>query len=106
MSDLKVAASRENGAKSAGPKTQEGRDRASQNALKLGIFSQRRLLEGESEEDFRELREALCLDLAPVGALETHYVDQIAGVMWRKRRLERAEIGTIRRERTEFCTVC
>ena len=102
MSEKKAAASRENGTQSVGPKTPEGQERSSKNALKLGIFSERKFLDEENPAEFQQLLAALELDLAPVGVLEAHYVNQIATAIWRKRRVERAELGAIRRGRTEF----
>jgi hypothetical protein len=74
MTELKAAASRENGKKSTGPVTEEGRAKSSRNAMKLGIFSQARLLEEESAAEF----EALILEQDAVGVLEIHYVSEIA----------------------------
>ena len=59
MSDLKATASRENGKKSTGPATEEGRAKSSRNATKLGIFSQARLLEEESAAEFEALLDAV-----------------------------------------------
>ncbi len=99
MSDLKATASRENGKKSAGPVTEEGRAKSSRNAMKLGIFSQARLLEEESATEFEALLDALILEQDAVGVLEIHYVSEIAKGMWRKWRLARAETAAIQKER-------
>ena len=102
MTDSRAAASRQNGAKSTGPTTAEGRERSSQNALKLGIYSQRPLLTDESQTDFTELWAQLTDDYQPVGVVETEYVYQLAVIIWQKRRLYRAETAAIERERTQF----
>ena len=78
MSDLKATASRENGKKSTGPATEEGRAKSSRNATKLGIFSQARLLEEESAAEYEALLDALILEQDAVGVLEIHYVSEIA----------------------------
>lgn len=102
MSDSRAAASRQNGAKSAGPVSAEGRERSSQKALKLGVYSQRPLLGDESEADFKELLAQLTEDFQPVGVVETEYVYEIAIIIWRKRRLCRAETAAIERDRSQF----
>lgn len=102
MNSLRSSASRRNGAKSHGPISAAGRARSSQNALKLGIFSQKPLLPEESETEFKALLEALVEELAPEGILETEYVYQVATVIWRKRRLQRAEVASIGYEQLKY----
>jgi hypothetical protein len=102
VSDLKATASRENGKKSTGPVTEEGRAKSSRNATKLGIFSQARLLEEESAAEFEALLDALILEQDAVGVLEIHYVSEIAKGMWRKWRLARAETAAIQKERASI----
>jgi hypothetical protein len=102
MSEIKAAASRENGKKSTGPVTEEGRAKSSRNALKFGIFSQARLLEEESAAEFEALLDALILEQDAVGVLEIHYVSEIAKGMWRKWRLARAETAAIQKERASI----
>lgn len=98
----KAEISQQNGANSRGPTSSEGLRRSSKNAMKLGLFSRRSVIDGESEEEFRELFQLLVEELEAEGILETHFVDQIAHAMWRKRRLGRAEVGHIERERSKF----
>jgi len=102
MSELKAEKSRENGALSQGPVTAEGRARSSQNATKLGIFSQRRVLPGESQADFNQLVTQLIADLEPSGALEMYYIDEVAKAMWHKQRLDRAILATVEKEQMAF----
>jgi hypothetical protein len=102
MNSLRSSASRQNGAKSRGPISAAGRARSSQNALKLGIFSQKPILSDESETEFKALLEALIAELAPEGILETEYVYQVATVIWRKRRLQRAEVASIGYEQMKY----
>ena len=102
MNELKAAASRENGKKSTGPATEEGRAKSSRNATKLGIFSQARLLEEESAAEYEALLDALILEQDAVGVLEIHYVNEIAKCIWRKRRLARAETAAIQKDRASI----
>jgi hypothetical protein len=54
-SDLQIAASPANGAKSRGPKTPEGKLGSSRNSLRHGVLSKTIVLEDESSETFVEL---------------------------------------------------
>jgi hypothetical protein len=102
MTDLKAATSRENGARSTGPVTPEGRERSSRNATKLGIFSQRRFLQEEDPAEFAALFEQLIVEFQAEGILETAFVHDIATNLWRRRRLDRAEVASIEQERAAF----
>lgn len=102
MSNAKAAASRKNGARSLGPSSPEGRERSSLNALKLGIFSQRRFLPEENPADFYQLVDRLVAEFQAEGVLEISYVFDIAGRLLFKRRLERAEVAAIELYRTAY----
>ncbi len=92
LSPARAAASRKNGAKSRGPKTPEGKARASRNALKHGLRAEHfTVVEGESAEAFAALEAALVGDLAPVGALQTLLAGRIVRAAWRLERAERIE---------------
>jgi len=78
-----------------------GKDRSKRNALKHGIFSKMVLLRGESQADFDSLLSGLRDDLRPEGTLEEIFVDKLASLIWRYRRLLMAEGAEIRKG-TEF----
>ena len=60
LSRARAEASRKNGAKSRGPKTPEGKARASQNALKHGLRAQKYVvLPDEDAAEFAALEAAL-----------------------------------------------
>lgn len=92
-------ANRENAKKSTGPKTAQGKQAASWNALKHGMLAKAVLLNvGEFEEDPEELThllEELQADLKPEGMLEKILVEKIATCYWRLRRVMKAEQGEI-----------
>ncbi len=72
VSNARAEASRKNGARSRGPKTDEGKARSAQNALKHGMRAQKYLvLPDEDAAEFAGLEAALVEELAPVGALQT-----------------------------------
>ena len=71
VSNARAEASRQNGAKSRGPRTLEGRARSARNALKHGMRAQKHLvLPDEDAAEFADLEAALIAELAPVGALQ------------------------------------
>ena len=61
------------------------------NALRHGVLSQHAVLPWEDGEEYRALLEALVAEHKPVGATEEHLVEELAGVIWRKRRLRLGE---------------
>ncbi len=92
VSHARAAASRRNGAKSHGPKTEEGKARAAQNALKHGLRAQKHLvLPEEDPGEFVNLEAALVEELAPVGALQTVLARRVAVAAWRLARADRIE---------------
>ena len=56
---------RQNGAKSCGPKTPEGKRRVSKNGLRHGVYSRDLILPGESTNDYLALHAALESEFAP-----------------------------------------
>ncbi len=61
------------------------------NALRHGILSRYTVLPWESEEEYGALVAALVAEHAPHGPTEEHLVEELAGILWRKRRLRMAE---------------
>lgn len=82
----RIEANRKNAALSTGPTTEAGRDRASRNATKHGLFSKVTLTGDESAPEFLDLRERLRRDLRPTGALQQLLFDRIVSCAWRLRR--------------------
>ncbi len=97
----RTAANRRNAQLSTGPRTEEGKSRSRQNALKHGILASAVLITtGEGVEDpaeFNDLLSALTRDLAPVGTLEEILVEKIAICCWRQKRALRCEVGMLER---------
>jgi hypothetical protein len=82
-----------------GPRTDSGKQTASRNATKHGVFSKVILLKGESKGEYEELLARLREDLQPVGALEELLVEKLATITWRQRRLLLAEGAEIQKNR-------
>jgi hypothetical protein len=68
------------------------------NAVRHGVLSGGAVLPWEGREEFEALLVALAEEHAPVGPTEGHLVEEIAGTMWRKRRLRLAEAAAYRDE--------
>jgi len=82
--------------KATGPRTAHGKERSKRNALKHGLLSKALLLKNESRVEFASLHDGLRESLDPQGRLENELVENLAAILWRKRRLlqaERAEIS-------------
>jgi hypothetical protein len=61
------------------------------NALQHGVLSQYTVLPWEDGEEYRALLEALVAEHEPQGPTEEHFVEELAGIIWRKRRLRLGE---------------
>lgn len=88
---------RKNRTGATGPRTEHGKRRSSQNALKSGIFSRATLLKGESRSDYQSLLEGLREALHPEGRLEELLVEKLASISWRYNRFLVAEGAEIRK---------
>jgi hypothetical protein len=61
------------------------------NALKHGLLSRYLVLPWEDETEYRTLVASIAAEHAPTGPTEEHLVEELAGILWRKRRLRMAE---------------
>jgi hypothetical protein len=77
--------------RSGGPKTLSGKLNASKNALKTGAYSSMIVLPGESEEDFKKLHEQFINDFMPSDVAESAMIYELAGLTWKKLRIEKLE---------------
>jgi hypothetical protein len=89
-------ASRQNGSKSQGPVTPDGKSRSSRNGIRHGFLANTVLLETESRDRFM----ALCADLdqhfEPATEIEAGLIETMAVCRWRQMRLwsmERAALA-------------
>jgi hypothetical protein len=104
--ELQIAASRANGARSrgpvtakgkraaaanadhaTGPVTPEGKAHSAQNAIRHGLLADTLVFPGESEERFCDLLATLEQELQPAPGIETDQVHVIAAAHWRRMRL-------------------
>lgn len=90
-----IEANRENAKRSTGPRSVQGKQVVSGNRLSHGILSNKLLLENESPAEYQALLDDLLAQLRPVGTLEQALVEKIAVILWRQKRLVRAESASI-----------
>ena len=67
------------------------------NALRHGVLSRYTVLPWEDADEYQAVVMALVAEHGPQGPTEEHLVEEIAGVLWRKRRLRLAEAAAHRR---------
>ena len=77
------------------PKT-GGTDVTRFNALRHGVLSRYTVLPWEDSEEYSALVGSLVAEHQPQGPTEEHLVEELAGVLWRKRRLRLAEAAAHR----------
>ncbi len=83
-----IEANRKNAQKSTGPKSKQGKEAVSQNAVKHGLCANKHVIRSESQEEFDEFRQNMIADLEPVGAMEKMLTDRIVSLSWRLKRAE------------------
>ncbi|UCC30692.1 MAG: hypothetical protein JSU86_00140 [Phycisphaerales bacterium] len=100
VSEKQLKANRRNALKSTGPRTPEGKERSSRNALKHGLLAREVVIRdgdgAENPAEFDALYERFVDELQPVGVLEEALVERIAVSHWRLRRALRFEVGAVR----------
>src|SRR5262249_35990255 len=67
------------------------------NALRHGVLSRYTVLPWEDAGEYHALVAALVAEHRPQGPTEEHLVEELAGILWRKRRLRLAEAAAHRR---------
>ena len=93
--EKQIRASRENAKKSTGPRTTEGKARASKNALKHGLMAQDAVIPGEDPAEFDRHLTKLEDTYLPRNYVEKELVRQIGDTMWRIKRLSRIETTVV-----------
>ena len=74
-----------------GPRTPEGKAKASMNALKHGLTARTPLLPGEDKAEFEQFVAAVVEDLAAEGPVQGELARRAAVLMWKRRRIDGAE---------------
>jgi uncharacterized protein YchJ len=84
-------ANRTNAALSTGPVTSEGKSRTASNALKLGLFSLRNIVQPGDEAFYNDYSTALWRELHPRGPSQETQAAEILRASWRLHRIANAE---------------
>ena len=93
-SPAQIEASRRNGARSKGPVTEEGKAKASRNALKHGLTAMHHLvLEDEAPSELEEMTARLMAEVAPETEIEARSDRRLAIAFWKGERAERIEVA-------------
>ncbi len=92
-STKRVTANRRNARKSTGPRTQSGKARSSRNALKHGLSAEQIVILDEDPAAFEALRDDVYAHYQPPDPVAEHLVEQVAGCIWRLRRVPEIEAG-------------
>jgi hypothetical protein len=99
LSPREIEARRLNARKSTGPRTPAGKRRAALNALKYGTYTTRQSLAetlldlGEDPREFERFMADMMVALEPAGGVERMLAEDIVMLAWKKRRLDRAQVG-------------
>lgn len=76
-------------------KTSGNYDAVKYNAMTHGILSRHTVLPHEDRNEFETLLSLLTKEHQPQGMTETHLVEELTGIMWRKQRVLQAESAKI-----------
>jgi hypothetical protein len=87
MTSLKqIEANRRNAFKSTGPRSEQGKQRASRNAFRHGLTAETVLDPLEDAEDYKLFEEAIAAEYDAETVIERELVLRLAGLFWRLRR--------------------
>jgi hypothetical protein len=97
LSEKQLTANQNNGLKSTGPRTFEGKRTASRNAVRHGLLSDSAevLLKGENKDEFEAFHQNLLTNLDPQGQLEVLLAERVTGFFWKLKRAGRMEKGLL-----------
>jgi hypothetical protein len=90
--ETQINANRLNAQKSTGPKTPEGKEKVSQNAVTHGLTAARPILMTEDPDQYDRLRDDIFRQYAPVGTYETSLTERAVNTFWRLQRASTFEI--------------
>ena len=93
-------ANRQNALLSTGPRSNEGKQRSSRNALRHGLTAETVIEPIEDAEDYKAFEEAITADYAAETALERELVLRLASLLWRLRRTTSIETGLLQMQGT------
>jgi hypothetical protein len=90
-----IEANRRNALGSTGPKTEEGKQRASQNAVRHGLTAETVIVPLEDADDYRAFELSVTADYEAETAVERELVLRLASLLWRLRRATSIETALL-----------
>jgi hypothetical protein len=87
---------------STGPRTDEGKQRSSQNSLKHGLTAKTVLIPGEDPAEYQAFAAGLHEDLEPENAVECALAQEIIDLQWRLLRVSRFEARILSADSPDF----
>ena len=90
-----IESNRRNAMKGTGPKTDTGKQRSSQNAVRHGLTAETVISPLEDFEDYRAFELAVTADYDAETAVERELVLRLASLLWRLRRAASIETGLL-----------
>jgi hypothetical protein len=90
-----IESNRRNAQKSTGPKTQDGKARSSQNAVRHGLTAETVIGPLEDPADYRAFEQAVTTAYDAETAVERELVLRLASLLWRLRRATSVETGLL-----------
>ena len=91
--EKQIAANRRNAMKSTGPRTEQGKQRSRQNAVRHGLTAETVIIGLEKECDYAAFEQAIIADYEPITVIEHHLVMRLSSLLWRLRRAVAIESG-------------
>jgi len=99
MTSLKqIEANRRNALRSTGPRSEDGKQRASQNAFRHGLTAETVIEPLEDPEDYKAFEQAVSEGYDAQTAVERELVLRLASLLWRLRRTASIETGLMQIE--------
>src|SRR3954451_13066656 len=90
-----IESNRRNAAKSTGPKTESGKQRASQNAVRHGLTAETVIKLLEEPDDYHAFEMSVTADYDAETVVERELVLRLASLLWRLRRATSIETGLL-----------
>ena len=90
-STTQLTANQANAQHSTGPRTDEGKARVSQNALRHGLTARHLVIRDDEREEYADLLNSLSSELDPQGAVETIAFHELLHAAWSLHRFRRIE---------------
>jgi hypothetical protein len=91
--DNQIAANRRNASKSTGPRTEEGKRRSRQNAIRHGLTAETVIAGLENRRSYAQFEQAIIADYEPITAIEYQLIIRLSSLLWRLRRAVAIESG-------------